>query len=268
MILTILICVLILICVFVFSRPQNCSYEKFTEQSGCNYTFSSTQFWEPEFAEFLFDNVDISTLSRLPLEDPPGNCSEQKQLEINKIIELQKTPLNDKSVLNTLLERESYEIVKNIDVENNFTKYHYNIINFMEKNLTGLIMSIKNHYNVVRPSFLSDEIKEDLVLPNGNPGHPSYPSGHATQAFFIAYVLIHYMFTHNHPDKHTLKIKYLKRAREIATRREIAGVHYRSDSDFGKVIAKRVFDILKENNIKVYEKTRYISTKEWVKMLS
>lgn len=269
MILTILICMLILICVFVFSRPQNCYYEKFTEQSGCNYTFSNTQDWKPELAEFLFDNIDISTLSRLPLEDPPVNCSEQKQLEINKILELQKIPLDDKSVLNTLLERNLFEIIKHIDLEHNLTKrQRANIGFFMEKNLTGLTMSIKNHYNVVRPSFLSDEINEELVLPDGNPGHPSYPSGHATQAFFIAYVLIHYMFTYNHPDKHTLKIKYLKRAREIATRREIAGVHYRSDSDFGKAIAKRVFDILKENNIKVYEKTRDISTKEWVKMLS
>ena len=92
MILTILICVLILICVFVFSRSQNCSYEKFQEQSGCNYTFSNTQRWNQELNKFLFDNVDISTLSRLPLKDPPGNCSEQKQLEIIKIIELQKIP--------------------------------------------------------------------------------------------------------------------------------------------------------------------------------
>src|SRR5262249_7015662 len=69
-----------------------------------------------------------------------------------------------------------------------------------------------------------------------SPWHPSYPSGHSLESQLIARALASVV------PSATDALEAL--AKRIATNREIAGVHFRSDSDAGKHIALLVFPYL------------------------
>ena len=87
----------------------------------------------------------------------------------------------------------------------------------------------KKHFDRVRPSFLDEQITPCIPVP----GHPAYPSGHATEAFSVALVLGHVEPVHAQA--------YLRVASTIAHNREIAGVHYRSDTLAGQRLATALF---------------------------
>lgn len=97
----------------------------------------------------------------------------------------------------------------------------------MKNEINSIIMSVKEKYNRVRPYYLDDTIKPTIEQPK----HPSYPSGHSTQSYFIAYIL-----SEKYPDK---REKFLKVAHQMSVNREYAGVHYESDTKFGKLVAKK-----------------------------
>ena len=100
----------------------------------------------------------------------------------------------------------------------------------------------KKYYDRVRPSILAQELFEQDIIDStltttiDIPGHPAYPSGHATQATFIAELLSYFDPIHREC--------YQRMADEIARNREVAGVHYRSDTlagyQLGKFLAKKM----------------------------
>jgi membrane-associated phospholipid phosphatase len=70
------------------------------------------------------------------------------------------------------------------------------------------------------------------------PGHPSYPSGHATEAFVIA-MAVGSLFQQNHLH---VQMALFDTAAGIARNREIAGVHFHSDTVAGYALARWVMD--------------------------
>jgi membrane-associated phospholipid phosphatase len=85
----------------------------------------------------------------------------------------------------------------------------------------------------------------DAVKPLFHPGHPSYPSGHATRAF-VYYELFTLIFAGRHP----VKLAAVRSgAQRVAENREIAGVHYRSDSIAGAVLAQNIVSSLNSGQI-------------------
>ena len=93
---------------------------------------------------------------------------------------------------------------------------------------------MKRHHNRPRPTVVAAKLGIDLKASIPNPGHPAYPSGHATGAYAIAYLL------HELDPDHSRD--FINDAREIARNREIAGVHYPSDSEAGRLLARQLVD--------------------------
>jgi acid phosphatase (class A) len=83
----------------------------------------------------------------------------------------------------------------------------------------------KLKYKRARPSQLEPKLSLLITMPP----HAAYPSGHAMAAETLALVM--QMVDPAHADL------YKKSSREIAHRREIAGVHYASDSAAGQKLA-------------------------------
>lgn len=108
------------------------------------------------------------------------------------------------------------------------------------------ILVTKKYYDRVRPSILSKELYERGIIEKelepwiDIPTHPAYPSGHATQSMYIATIL-----THFDPDNRKI---YEQTADEISTNREIAGLHYRSDSLAGYKLGRKLANKLIDNN--------------------
>lgn len=102
-----------------------------------------------------------------------------------------------------------------------------------------VVMPWKLEYNRLRPSQLDHDLEPAILVP----AHPSYPSGHATQAHLTAHALIHVTTDprfHAHID-HV--------ATEIAVNREWAGVHFASDTTAGKDLAAGIWNELQTTPI-------------------
>lgn len=98
--------------------------------------------------------------------------------------------------------------------------------------VTVLLLRQKRHFDRVRPSVLEPSLTPAIEVP----GHPAYPSGHSAQTHFLALV-----FTELDPAHAAY---YGARADQIAHNREIAGLHYPSDSRAGTLLAEQVFAAL------------------------
>jgi len=95
----------------------------------------------------------------------------------------------------------------------------------------------KWHFKQARPSQMFPALLP--LIPT--PPHPSYPSGHATQAY-----LIHHCVTAAMPASVAANISDLtwELAGEIAVNREIAGVHFPVDTEAGKQLAGKLIKVL------------------------
>jgi hypothetical protein len=102
----------------------------------------------------------------------------------------------------------------------------------------------KGVYRRPRPS----QLRPGLMPPVPVPGHPAYPSGHATQATLAALCLRAAL-----PPKYNgLARAALRLAARIARNREIAGVHYPSDSAAGQRLARDTMAFLNSGYMAAY----------------
>ena len=109
---------------------------------------------------------------------------------------------------------------------------------FWEKllpDVARVTMHFKAKFDRARPRQYSKEIAPSIAPP----GHPAYPSGHSTDSHTLALLLAEAW-----PEK---KTQLLSIATQIAVNREIGGVHYRSDTSAGYLLAQQIFALLPES---------------------
>lgn len=90
----------------------------------------------------------------------------------------------------------------------------------------------KFHYWYIRPSQANSAIVPFLAFPM--PNHPSYPAGHSCSSAASARVLAHFF-----PDR-TAELDGL--VADAALARIVAGIHYRFDTDAGRILGQSVAD--------------------------
>jgi hypothetical protein len=104
-------------------------------------------------------------------------------------------------------------------------------------------MHFKGLYQRRRPSQLAP----GLMPPIPVPGHPAYPSGHSTQAHLMALCVKEVLPTGTVQNALGEVIDEL--ADRIARNREIAGLHFESDSKAGVNLAQSLLDVLSSNTL-------------------
>jgi hypothetical protein len=114
-----------------------------------------------------------------------------------------------------------------------------------------VLLRLKEFYNRPRPHEAAKQlgmvvtpIASEAALYNDYEGHEgdkrytgSYPGGHAMQSKFIAKML-----SLKYPE---LESELLDIADIIADTRLALGVHFKSDNDYGKLLAESLFDLIK-----------------------
>jgi hypothetical protein len=114
-------------------------------------------------------------------------------------------------------------------------------------------MHYKREQRRARPSQLSP----GLMPPIAVPGHASYPSGHATQAYLLSRLLADVMppeVSNILPRTNTALINtppaslLVRLAERVARNREVVGLHYPSDSRCGQDLADKTYDLLQQCN--------------------
>lgn len=102
----------------------------------------------------------------------------------------------------------------------------------------------KDYFDVIRPNVLAEKLGYDFEYDYLKSAQtPSYPSGHTTQAYYIALVL-----SEKYPE---LKDSLMLIAHLIAESRIDRGVHFKSDNDAGVMLAIALFKKDKNKEIKL-----------------
>jgi hypothetical protein len=121
------------------------------------------------------------------------------------------------------------------------------------------VLYFKNGAGKYLPRPRPSQVCPALLPPVPVPGHPSYPSGHATEAHLVEFVL-NEVFSKSDPKKNDLEAL----AARIARNREIAGLHYPSDSKAGKQLAKDIHALLQASKLcPLYAKAITDAQSEW-----
>jgi acid phosphatase (class A) len=199
--------------------------------------FSTTATWGFDVREEMGLYSKNLTHEKYVFDIPnfPKNTSDITDSEIDYLISLKsiRTPEKideiKKEINVTGMFFNSVSLIKYFDSSqyyfgDEFEKY------FIE--VSTLVLFEKEKFDRVRPHILEPGIDPIIDVPE----HPAYPSGHATQAYFAAYYL-----SSKFPENQK---QYFKDAERIAHNREIAGVHYPSDSAAGKILAEQYFAII------------------------
>ena len=221
-----LLLIVIIVVLYLFSKKEKQDIESEEIEMTPKMTFSNTQKWYTPYLNIANRitprQLEIIEKYNMKNMNYPSDIKTEEELEELLIKQDERTEQD--------IENINYEL----KLKNVISRFTDNKI--IHKKLTDLIneyMSVvyylKRHYDRVRPSYLNTDIKPSVIVPL----HASYPSGHASQAYFIA----NYM-SYVNPSKRDF---YQDIANKTATNREIAGVHYKSDSTFGKFIADKYF---------------------------
>jgi hypothetical protein len=103
------------------------------------------------------------------------------------------------------------------------------LVSDVQADMVTVVLSVKAHFNRARPNTVLPQI--DPVIPV--PWHSSYPNGHAAQSLLTARLL-----GCASPSKLPELLKFAAR---VGQNREIAGVHYPSDTRAGTQLADSVW---------------------------
>ena len=109
-------------------------------------------------------------------------------------------------------------------------------------------MRFKHAFACQRPVEISPQIQP--MIPT--PGHASWPSGHATEAFMVSAVLQALL---PHGDKYKEQLE--RQAARIAVNRTAAGLHYPVDSAVGRLLGTALADFIVARctgNMKLHER--------------
>ena len=161
-------------------------------------------------------------------------------------------PLNDLKECQALVNLKKYRTPQNIDLiklENiGFLEFFYQALDKSDFNgvfLNGIledvlydvfliVLEFKKKFKRKRPSQILKEVEPVIEVP----WHSSYPSGHATQAKVISEIMGN-LFSEKKEEFELL-------AKRIGENREIAGLHYPSDTTAGFILGKHLSTIFLE----------------------
>ncbi len=203
--------------------------------------FSNTGAWEPQLLELSEEPTcyPAELFANISLPPPPKNSSSEVRAELSTLMSYRdlRTPQEIKDILAerelSTLEFGGHMVTDYADKK----KFPATALLLEDSfhDVTVLTLQQKKKFDRVRPSALDPDLTTAIVVP----GHPAYPSGHSTQMHFLAYVLGELA-----PAR---KDEFIARADQVARNREIAGLHYPSDTRAGVLLAQQLFSIMMEN---------------------
>ena len=193
--------------------------------------------WNPKLLRAVENGPSILPRDEIfEIALPAKNSSEETNAELIFLQELAMTKRDDETLARIFYENSGVNAGTIFKNEGLIDKKNYDtmvLLKLMDTDHFYFILERKKHFNRPRPSQLDENL--DLVI--FNPAHPAYPSGHASQTYMVALVLSDF-------DPSNAEL-YKQFAIDIAHRREIAGVHYPSDSVAGRKLAVDVYNRLR-----------------------
>jgi hypothetical protein len=166
-------------------------------------------------------------ISKFKNKKPPSNDSFTTTQEIKDIA---KIAVNKKFVKEKDDMLNSFKKV----FSKNKIKFPENKFEKLKKQTLSIIKELKNHYNRPRPDVVAEKMNIKLnMMDLASAKTPSYPSGHSAQAYMFSM-----LFSDEFPKA---RKDLMKLAKDISYSRNMAKVHYKSDSVFGKKLGEAMY---------------------------
>lgn len=196
----------------------------------------------PTFSEEAKEIKKKANLTEILIPSPP--TYEYLLSELPLISHQYENKYNPES-LRYFLDQKSEYLFSSLLSEYGISEDAVTIRNTMEE-ISHIIYSHKNYFNIVRPNVLAQSYGFDFKFDYLESAQtPSYPSGHTTQAYYVAYLL-----SEKYPS---LRGELLEVANMVAQSRIDSGVHYYSDNEAGVLLAKRLY----ERNSKINKRAEF-----------
>jgi PAP2 superfamily len=179
---------------------------------------------------------NVLSLSK-PSEDIPNEC-----LALHDSIEFRGAVEEQIHVEAKNLDMAATTVLAAAGLRTNTLPFNHRLVelrSWVIDEITPAVKDFKWMFMRARPWTCCGEKFESMLRPHKYyPGQPAFPSGHATVAWVFAYLL-----ASPAPNSH-LAAEVRDAARGVAYRREVAGVHYASDSEGGRQLAKQMTRLL------------------------
>ncbi len=194
--------------------------------------------WDPALRNDIPDAIAYveARAPELSLPPPPADESKETYSEIEYLKRLAETR-NPRNIV--LIAKEDHDPQRRfldlLDISESEHPLTFQLVKRTAEEAYLPILYFKHKFSRIRP-YQRD--KELSLLIDGPP-HASYPSGHATQGYLLALVLSDLL------EKGDPRVdELMELGTRMGTRREIAGVHYPSDTRAGVELAKQLKDWL------------------------
>jgi acid phosphatase (class A) len=187
----------------------------------------------------------------------PANSSIQTKKELEYLHSLADTGRSEERIEKCMMFANIYYRVLAVSSDTDYTTLRKNLFhigrqigdwfhpdslpitaNFMAKvwqDATYYSWALKFKYNRIRPYQLDTTLKQIT-----NPNFPAYPSAHSANSYVAAYVYSELL-----PQYTGL---FTKNAFDMAFSREIIGVHFPSDSEAGRLLARQLVNLFLQSN--------------------
>ena len=174
---------------------------------------------------------------------PYSNTSEHTKREL-KMLQSYQMYRDDAKDFMELVDTKIMKPFRKYFLENDLDMKLLDEVVLLKDNLAPIVLQLKLHYNRPRPRKLANALQFHRELaftvhPLKTAETPAYPSGHATEGRFVSLYLADRI-----PFEHKGNIK--KIGDDIGHSRQIGGVHYPSDTEFGHQLAISLYSHFKE----------------------
>ncbi len=222
-----------------------------------SFQLDAVQFegWDPKLralADRASHFVPREVLTTLPLAPPPTNSDDKTRRELDELLALQKarTPADRRAIAAHLsFDGICSAVLGTIHRELAHAPKTRALLSHVEHDAAIAVFTAKKRFERARPTQLEPRLHPAIAVPK----HAAYPSGHAIFSHVVARVLSDIF-----PDYREV---LLTEAKQIAREREIAGVHYPSDSEAGRALGDALMSELAKNA--TYAKELAAAKAEW-----
>lgn len=193
--------------------------------------------WDPFYKKLSKEKAELMPpgwRESITLPPPPGDAFTRE--EVTYIIALKPLRGKYQSQIDAQIGDVVHPFTKGLKLND---KHAAALVTFWKAvlpDITRVAMHFKAKFDRARPRQYSTAIAASIAPP----GHPAYPSGHSTDAHTLALLLSKIW-----PEQ---KTQLLSIAFQIAMNREIGGVHYRSDTAAGYLLAQQIVTLLPQNS--------------------
>ena len=176
--------------------------------------------------------------------DPHPNSSDYVRRELKQLQSYEQYRQGAKVEFMDMVDTKIMKPYKNYFKKHDLDMKLIDEVKSLKDNIAPIVLQLKIHYNRPRPQKLANALQfmfqtNFVVHALKTAETPAYPSGHATEGRFISTYLADRV-----PFEHKGNIR--KIGDDIGMSRQIGGVHYPSDTEFGHQLAGALYNHLKE----------------------